>query len=128
MASELRIAAAALALSVASGCARPSGPTGFLFSYATQPLTTNFKQTPVVTDPGNSGGVYQVQYYVQLDWGDNSIGGLAKEAGFDEVYYADITTLRIYSYFRMERVRVYGHRADSKTPAPPPPPPARDDP
>ena len=52
-----------------------------------------------------------------LDWGDNSIGGLAKEAGFDEVYYADITTLSdLDSYFRMERVRVYGHRKDSTTP------------
>lgn len=110
MASELRIAAAALALAVASGCARPSGPTGFLFSYATRPLTTNFQQTPVVTGASNAGSVFQVQYYIELDWGDNSIGGLAQEAGFDEVYYADVTTMRIYSYFRMDRVRVYGHR------------------
>ena len=124
MGSELRIAAA-LAVAIASGCARPSGPTGILFSYATQPLTTNFHRTPVVDGQNNSGSVFQLQYYVRLDWGDNSVGGLGEEAGFDEVYYADITTLRIYSYFRMERVRVYGHRKDSKTP---PPPPARDEP
>ena len=123
MASELRIAAAALALLVASGCAgggrRPSAPTGLLVTYATRPLTTNFHETPVVDGQRNAGSVFQVQYYVRIIWGDNSIGGLAEEAGFDEVYYADITTMTIWSYFRMERVRVYGHRKDSTIPPPP---------
>ena len=50
--------------------------------------------------------MFQVQYYVRSSiWGDNSIGGLAKEAGFDEVYYADITTMSVWTYFRMERVQ-----------------------
>ena len=122
MASELRIAFAALVLVVATGCAhRPSAPTGILFSYSTRPLTTNFHQTPVVDGSSGAGSIFQVQYYVRLDWGDDSIGGLAEQAGFDEVYYADITTLRVYSYFKMERVRVYGHRKNSSVPPPPPP-------
>ena len=129
MGSELRIVAAALALLLASGCAgggrRPSAPTGVLFTYATRPLTKNFHQTPVLDGHKNAGSVFQVQYYVRIIWGDNSIGGLADEAGFDEVYYADITTMTVWSYFRMERVRVYGHRKDSTLPLPPPP---RDEP
>jgi hypothetical protein len=122
------------------GGAPPMGPPGLLLTYATRPLTTNFHRTPVVSvasgdDPAPSrncangtwggsllpwgvcdflfgpGNVFQLEYYVRVVWGDNSIGGLAEAAGFDEVYYADITTLSIYTYVKMERVTVYGHRA-----------------
>jgi hypothetical protein len=122
MASELRSAIALLLLLAASGCARraPMGPQGYLLTYATRPLTMNFHATPVVSDGQSAGSVFQLQYYVRILWGDNSIGGLAEEAGFDEVYYADITTFSIYTYFKMQRVRVYGHRRDS-----PPVEPAR---
>jgi hypothetical protein len=123
MVSELRGALALLlfALLAASGCARraPMGPQGYLVTYATRPLTTNFHATPVVNDGANAGSVFQLQYYVRILWGDNSIGGLAKEAGFDEVYYADITTFSIWTYFKMQRVRVYGHRAGAPPVAPP---------
>ncbi|SRR5258706_5539504 len=120
MVTELRgaIALLPLLLPVASGCARsgPPGPPGLLFTYSTRPLTTNFHTTPVVKDPVGkdgvgAGNVFQLQYYVRILWGDDSIGGPAKEAGFDEVYYADITTFSIYTYFLWERVHVYGHRA-----------------
>jgi hypothetical protein len=117
MVSNLRGASALLVLLVASGCAlnpyerrQPDGLAGIVFTYSTRPLTTNFHATPVVPDGGGAGSVFQVQYYVRILWGDNSIGGLAKEAGFDEVYYADITTFSIWTYFKMQRVRVYGHR------------------
>jgi len=121
MVSELRRVVALLALFSAVGCAQraPFGPTGILFTYSTRPLTMNFDKTPVVNDGMGSGSVFQLQYYVRVLWGDDGIGGLAEEAGFDEVYYADITTLSIYTYFKMERVRVYGHRAGTPRPAPP---------
>ena len=122
MASERHRAVALVLVAVlfAAGCARrpPLGPPGLLFTYATRPLTTNFHQTPVVDGARNAGSVFQVQYYVRILWGDNSIGGLAEEAHFDEVYYADITTLSIYTYFKMERVRVYGHRQGDPPVAP----------
>jgi hypothetical protein len=121
MASELRSALALLLLlTIATGCAKrsPMGPPGLLVTYATRPLTKNFHATPVVNDGNSAGSVFQVQYYVRILWGDNSIGGLGEEAGFDEVYYADITTLSIWTYFKMERVRVYGHRAGDPAVAP----------
>jgi hypothetical protein len=121
MASELRSAVALLALVVASGCARraPMGPQGYVVTYATRPLTTNFHHTPVVDHNKGAGSVFQLQYYVRILWGDNSIGGLAEEAGFEEVYYADVTTFSIGTYFKMERVRVYGRKAGDPGPAPP---------
>jgi hypothetical protein len=121
MASELRGAIALLALVVASGCAQrqPWGPTGLLVTYSTRPLTTNFRQTPVVGEQNGVGSVIQLQYYVRVLWGDNSIGGLAKEAGFEEVYYADVTTFSIWTYLKVERVRVYGRKAGDPEPPPP---------
>jgi hypothetical protein len=121
MASELRSVVALLALLVASGCARraPMGPQGWIVTYSTRPLTTNFHHTPVVREGDNVGSVVQLQYYVRVLWGDDSIGGLAREAGFDEVYYADETTFSIWTYLKVQRVRVYGHRAGDPEPAPP---------
>jgi len=112
MGSERRGAVALFALALTCGCVRstPVGPQGWVVTYATRPLTTNFRQTPVVRDGQSAGSVFELQYYVRILWGDNSIGGLAEEAGFDQVYYADITTFSIWTYFKMERVRVYGHR------------------
>ena len=127
MASELRGLAARLALAgaaalCATGCLgvgsipknSPITPRGYLFTWATVPLTRNYRHTPVVDSANGYGSIFHLEYsywYIpfSLDWGDNSIGGLAKEAGFDEVYYADMTTISVWTVFRMQRVRVYGH-------------------
>jgi len=132
MASELRRLAALLVLVGATGCLgvgaipknSPVTPRGYLFTWATVPLTKNYHETPVVGSTNGHGSIFHLEYsywYIpfSLDWGDNSIGGLGKEAGFDEVYYADLTTLSVWTVFKMSRVRVYGHRADL-SPLPPP--------
>src|SRR5262245_41556595 len=125
MASERRrigALAALLVLAATTGCLgtvpkrSPATPRGYLFTWATIPLTQNYHRTPVVGDTNGHGSVFQLEYtywYIPLSltWGDNSIGGLALEAGFDEVYYADLTTFSIWTVFTMKRVRVYGHKA-----------------
>ncbi|MFI5314949.1 MAG: hypothetical protein ACHQ6T_04565 [Myxococcota bacterium] len=118
MASKLRGAIALLVLVALCACAQraPWGPTGLLVTYSTRPLTTNFKQTPVVDHDNGVGSVVQLQYYVRVLWGDNSIGGLGKQAGFAEVHYADVTTFSIWTYLKVERVRVYGRKAGDPEP------------
>ena len=128
MASELRRRGARLALVAAAGCltgclgvssvpkSSPVTPRGYLFTWATVPLTKNYHQTPVVDSTNGYGSIFHLEYsywYIpfSLDWGDNSIGGLAKEAGFEDVYYADQTTISVWTVFKMTRVRVYGRRA-----------------
>jgi hypothetical protein len=134
MASDLRrISAlgALLVLVATTGCLgalpkrSPVTPRGYLFTWATVPLTTDYQKTPVVATRDNHGSVFELrwEFYhvpVSVHWGDNSIGGLGKEAGFDEVYYADLTTFSIWTVFKMERVRVYGHRAGTPPVAPAP--------
>lgn len=125
MATELRRLAALLVLFGATGCLgvgsipknSPITPRGYLFTWATVPLTRNYHETPVVGPTNGYGSVFHLEYSymnipLSLDWGDNSIGALGKEAGFDEVYYADLTTFSVWTVFKMSRVRVYGHRAD----------------
>jgi TRL (tRNA-associated locus)-like protein len=87
---------------------------GFAFTYTTYPITTNFNRTPVAhRAPGDAGSIFKLEYRnIRVLWGDNAIGSLGKVAGFDEIDYADISTLDILGVFTMYRVRVYGRTAD----------------
>lgn len=94
----------ALALCVlASGCAR-----GALFTYVTEPLTTNLNRTPVVADRA-SGSAKRIQYNsYRIDWGTMAIGEIANRVGFETIYYADLTTLTIAGVWIQRWVHVYG--------------------
>jgi len=85
------------------------GCMGIVYNHTTQPLTLDMHATPVV-DETSRGDVKTFQYYVQVKWHKNGIGEIAKEYGFDEVYYADVETLRIFSIWTQQWVHVYGTR------------------
>jgi hypothetical protein len=96
-----RAAAIALCL-VASGCLH-----GQIYTNVTEPLTTHFRDTPVVTNGYEKGDVKQLRYsYFHLIWDDNAIGSLAKRAGFEKVYYADLQTISILGIWTQYRARV----------------------
>jgi hypothetical protein len=91
---------------IAAGCA---GPRGLVYTHTVQPLTTNFHETPVLSD-GAKGDVKEIQYYVRVSWSTNGIGAIAKENGFGKVYYADLETLRVLGIWTQQWVHVYGTR------------------
>ena len=104
------LAGVALAL---GGCA---SPFGLVYTHTVEPLSTDFHGTPVVTDQA-PGDVKQITFYVSVLWNGNAIGEIAKEHGFQEVYYADLETLRVLGVWTQEWVHVYGSKAPEPAPA-----------
>ena len=92
-----------LTLAVAtSGCVRAA-----LYSRTVQPLTTDFRATPVAPDRSESD-IKTVTFYVDVEWGDNGIGEIARQKGIAEIYYADVETITVLGYWKQHYVRVYG--------------------
>ncbi|NOT32299.1 MAG: hypothetical protein HOP15_17775 [Planctomycetes bacterium] len=104
--TRVLLAFVACLVPVVSGCA---GPQGFVYTHTTQPLTTDFHQTPVVGDEA-AGDVKEIQYYVRVLWSTNGIGAIAKANGFDKVHYADLETLSVLGIWTQQWVHVYGTR------------------
>ena len=98
---------AAQALAVLLLCA---GLAGCVYSHTTRPLTTDLHGATIV-DATSSGDVKQFDYYLRVVWDSNGIGQIAAENGFEEVYYADLETLRILGIWTQQWVHVYGKRA-----------------
>lgn len=102
-------AAIALLLVTSTGCVN-----GAIYSHTTQPLDTDFDDTPV--HPGGRGGswktlVIPIFYYgaqVQFDWGDMSVAHALDEAGIETVHYADIETQQILGIWTQRWIHVYG--------------------
>jgi len=51
---------------------------------------------------------FQYQYYVDVRWGSNSIGEIAKENGFERVYFADMEKFSILGIWNKYTVHIYG--------------------
>ncbi len=84
--------------------------TGCIYSHTVSPLTLNFHNTPG-GDTSGTGNTKTLTYYVDIRWDINGIGAVARENGIDEIYYADLETLRILGYWRQDWVHVYGRAA-----------------
>lgn len=102
--SVARTAIAVLALA-AIGC----GPTGLIYTNATVPLDVDFDATPVVQQD-DEGDIKTIQYYLRVDWGDASIGEIAKSNGFEKIHYADLRTLSVLGFWQQRFVIIYGER------------------
>jgi len=85
--------------------------SGILYTHKVEPLTHHY--TPIQVDQGdkNSSG-YETElefHYVAVLWGENGIGEIAKKAGFQTIYYADIERRSILSgIWSRNTVRIYG--------------------
>ena len=51
--------------------------------------------------------------FVRVIWDENSIGSIAKQAGFSELYYADLETFSVLGIWTQYRVHVYGRKAEA---------------
>jgi len=114
MATRLPLRAASLGLAAAllAGC---TSPTGLLYSRTVQPLMTNFDQT-IAAESSGSSSVRTLSFYVDVQWGTDGIGAIARDRGIADIYYADVETLRLFRYFRRDRVRIYGRAIEAPEP------------
>ena len=46
-----------------------------------------------------SGDWHTVQYYVQVDWGRNGLGEIARRHGLKCIHYADLETLSVLGIY-----------------------------
>jgi hypothetical protein len=82
--------------------------SGILYTHTVEPLTTNFDRTPTGTAQAD-GDVKQLRVYnIEVRWDSNAIGEIAKQAGLQEVYYADLETLSILGIWTQKFAHVYG--------------------
>ncbi len=95
----------ALAALVCPGCLG-----GVIYSRVTVPLDVNFDATPVHTERA-TGSWNTLQYYVQVDWGSDGLGDVAKKHGFTRIYYADLETLSVFGIWTQRSAHVYGERS-----------------
>jgi len=111
----IRLGAILGALLVLSGCASseaglqayPQSIFGYVYSHSTEPLMTDFSSTPAGAER-TSGAVKTVSFYVTVQWDKNGIGTIAKKHGIEEIYYADIETIKVLNYWQRRRVHIYG--------------------
>jgi hypothetical protein len=99
-------ALAALALVVVlSGCT-----TGIIYTHTMQPLTLDLHSTKIVPTGGEGDVKHLVLIYPPLSaaWDDAAIGDIAKKNGIQELYFADLETLRILYIWNRYWVHVYG--------------------
>ena len=95
-------------LVMAFGFTLSSCVNGMLYQHTVVPLSTDFKNTPAGERTGN-GDVKRFRYsVVDINWDTNAIGDIAKKAGLEEVYFADIETLRILGIWTQTWVHIYG--------------------
>ena len=90
--------------------------SGLAYTHVTRPLTTHFNRTPVGDGCVAEGDVkdlnlrYNACLFVRVLWDENSIGSIAKQAGFEEIYYADLETFSILGIWTQYSVHVYGSK------------------
>lgn len=86
-----------------AGCS----PRGFLFTKTTMPMDVDFSETPDGSHYGE-GKIKHLHYYVDVVWGSNTIGDIARQNGIETIYFADLETLSVLGIFNLYTVRVYG--------------------
>ncbi len=86
-----------------AGCS----PRGFLFTKATMPLDADLSETPNGSRYGK-GNIKHLHYYVDVVWGSNAIGDVARQNGIETIYFADLEKLSVLGIFNLYTVRVYG--------------------
>jgi hypothetical protein len=83
---------------------------GLIYTHTTRPLTTNYERTPNnINSKSGDGATKQIDIQLSVEWDSNGIGEIAREHGFEEVYYADIETFEVlFGIWEKEYVHIYG--------------------
>lgn len=88
--------------------------TGLIYTHTWEPLTLNANATKVAgSNTESTGSVKDIQLQsIRITWSDNSIGAIARKAGMQKVYYADMETRRILMFWTTQTVHLYGLSSD----------------
>jgi hypothetical protein len=80
---------------------------GLAYRHTTEPLTTNFRATPIVSR-GELGNIKHFRYRLEAMWDSNAIGDVARARGLKRIHYADLETLSLLGVWNQYYVHVYG--------------------
>ena len=85
--------------------------SGVLYTHRVEPLTHHYTPIQVAQGDNDSSG-YETElqfHYVTVLWGENGIGEIARQAGFQTIHYADIERRSIlFGIWSRNTVRIYG--------------------
>jgi hypothetical protein len=100
----IRFALVAAALAgLFSGCG-----TGIIYTHIRQPLQLDLHQTRVVPTEG-MGDIKHIQLpYVGIAWDSVAYGDIAKKHGLNELYFADLETLKVLGIWNRYTVHLFG--------------------
>lgn len=97
------IPALLLAGLLVSGCG-----AGIIYTHTWQPLSVDANRTPVVRSE-KTGDIKHIQLpYVGVAWDSAAFGDIAKKNGINELYFADLETLRVLYIWNQYTVHLYG--------------------
>lgn len=84
--------------------------TGIAFRNVIEPLSTDFKNTPVATKKVVIKGSDFVKLYnISIEWNNQDlINKIGKRYGFKKIYYIDVENFSIFGYFGSSIYYVYG--------------------
>ncbi len=82
---------------------------GLIYTHKVEPLNPNMHRTRMASTSGQ-GDIKQIAIEgISVTWDDNSIGGIAREKGLTELYYADRERLSVLlGLWSQETIHLYG--------------------
>jgi hypothetical protein len=92
----------ALALLI-SGCG-----AGIIYTHTVAPLSLDMHQTTVVQSE-KTGDIKHIQVgWIGVAWDSVAFGDIAKKNGMNELYFADLETLKVLGIWNQYTVHLYG--------------------
>jgi hypothetical protein len=102
--NNIRIALIAVSLLLlSSGCG-----VGIIYTHTVTPLTLDLHQTKVVQTEKTSDIKHIQVSWIGVAWDSAAIGDIAKKNGMNELYFADLETLRVLTVWNQYTVHLYG--------------------
>ncbi len=90
-----------------AGCSL--SPYGYIYHHTIQPLDTNMNRTTVMPGRAQADDIKHFSYdIIDIYWGSNGIGEVARKNGLTEIYFVDIETFRVLGIWEQEFIHVYG--------------------
>jgi hypothetical protein len=86
-----------------SGCG-----AGIIYTHTVAPLTLDLHRTSVVQTE-KTGDIKHIQFnWIGVAWDSAAFGDIAKKNGMNELYFADLETLKVLGIWNQYTVHLYG--------------------
>ena len=81
---------------------------GIIYTHTVAPLSLNMRQTKAIQTE-KSGDIKHIQVgWIGVAWDSVAFGDIAKQNGMNELYFADLETLKVLGIWNQYTVRLYG--------------------